>query len=400
MTFPIEQSAANTTQTSNNTEWGLQNMPAGIVAGDTLLAFVAVDGSNQSVQFNPTGLWVKLLDGAAGSDGSVTLAIAYKKAEGGDTLSLTIGSAQQGSCRIIRVDTAEDPDTQAPEIGAVTTGSSATPAVGLITPTGGAKDYKYYAVCAHDRNRTFTSAPTNHQANDGTLSSGGANGAQVSWGDHDANAATDDPDNFTYTASDGFATVVLVVHPAAATGEFFQNVDGSLSFAGGLVRETRISPDGTLSFAGGLVRQTQISPDGVLSFGGALESSLVALQSVAGALSFAGTLIKQAQISPDGALTFSGDTVRQTNKNVAGSLSFNGLVVRLINKNLDGTLTFGGALVSSVIFSKLVIGTLSFVGGLATLFVPGGGAGPAIRRMWRSVWSRVWKDPGKMDEDT
>lgn len=213
MTFPVEQSAANTTQTINATDWGSQNMPAGIVAGDTLLALVAIDGADHTVTF--TGGWIKLLDGATGSEGTVTLAVAYKKAVGSDTLSLTIGLLDQGCCRVIRIDTAEDPDTQAPEIGAVTTGVAATPAVGPITPIGGAKDYKFYAVCAHDRDRTFTSAPTNHQANDATLVSGGTFGAQLSWGDHDVNAATDDPDNFTYTGSDGFATVVVVVHPKA-----------------------------------------------------------------------------------------------------------------------------------------------------------------------------------------
>ena len=211
--FPIEQSAANTTQTSNATSWGAQNMPSGIVAGDTLLALVAVDGPNQAVTF--TGGWTKLLDGAAGSDGSVTLAVAYKKAVGSDTLSLTIGSGQQGSCRVIRVDTAEDPDTQAPEIGAVTTGASQFPNVGLITPIGGAKDYKFYAVCAHDRNRAFTSAPTDYQANDASLISGGSNGSHLAWGDRDVNASTQDPDNFSFASSDGFANVVVVVHPGA-----------------------------------------------------------------------------------------------------------------------------------------------------------------------------------------
>jgi len=209
--FPVEQSAANTTQTSNDNQWGAQNMPSGIVAGETLVASLAVDGSNVIVFY--TGGWTVLLNGSSGSDGSVTLSIAYKKAVGSDTLSIALDSNQQGSCRVWRINTAEDPDTQAPEIGAVTTGTSATPAVGLITPTGGAKDYKFYALCAQDRNRTFTSAPTNYQANDATLVSGGANGAQLSWGDRDVNASTQDPDNFTYTASDGFATVVLVIHP-------------------------------------------------------------------------------------------------------------------------------------------------------------------------------------------
>lgn len=172
------------------------------------------------------------------------------------------------------------------------------------------------------------------------------------------------------------------------SGALTQDVGGVLSFSGGLVRETRISPDGTLSFTGGLIRQTQISPDGVLSFGGSLATSLVALKNVAGVLSFAGALIKQARISPGGSLSFSGDIVRQTNKNVAGSLAFNGLIVRLVNKNLDGTLSFTGTVIASVLFSQVVIGVLDFVGGLATLFIPGN-AGPGIRRMWRSVWSRV-----------
>jgi len=216
MAFPVEQTAATTTQTSNATAWGAQNMPSGIVAGDTLKAEVAVDGADIGITF--TGGWTKLLDGATGSDGSVTLGVAYKKAVGSDTLSLTMSASQQGSCRVVRVDSAADPDVTPPEIGAVTTGASATPNVGAITPAGGPKDFKFYCLCAHDRDRSFTSAPTNYQANDATLSSGGANGAQLSWGDRDLNASTEDPDNFTYGTSDGFATVVLVVHPVPPPG--------------------------------------------------------------------------------------------------------------------------------------------------------------------------------------
>jgi len=173
--------------------------------------------------------------------------------------------------------------------------------------------------------------------------------------------------------------------------------DGILSFTGGLVKQARLSPDGTVSFSGGLVKQAQISPDGVLTFGGALASSLVALKTVEGVLSFAGALIKQAEISPDGTLTFTGDSVEQAQKNLAGTLSFNGAIIKLVNKNLAGELSFTGALFASVLFSKAVIGTLSFVGDLGTLFSPGG---LTVRRMWQSAWSRVWKDPGKMDEDS
>jgi hypothetical protein len=215
VTFPVEQSAANTTQTTNATAWGSQNMPSGIVVGNTLLALVAVDGANRTVT---ESVWTKLLDGAAGSDGSVTLAVFWRKATASNFFSPVISSAEQGSCRIIRIDTAEDPATQPPEIGAVTTGASGIPPVGLITPTGGIKDYKFYSVCAHDRNRSFTRAPSFYTDNDATLVSGGANGAQLSWGDRDLRAISENPDNFVYGTSDGFATVVVAIHPAPLTG--------------------------------------------------------------------------------------------------------------------------------------------------------------------------------------
>ncbi len=215
MAFPVEQTAANTTQTSNATNWGAQNMPSGVTAGDTLIALMAVDGSNQTIT---EANWNILLEGATGSDGSVTLIVAWRKATGTDSFSPVISSSQQGSVRILRIDTAEDPDTQAPEVGTATTGASATPNVGAITPVGGTKDYKLYSLCAHDRNRSFTNAPTNYQTNEGSLISGGANGAHLAWGDRDLNGSTDDPDNFTFGASDGFATVVLAIHPVPPPG--------------------------------------------------------------------------------------------------------------------------------------------------------------------------------------
>lgn len=213
MAFPVEQSAASTSQTSNATSWGAQTMPSGIVAGDTLLALVATDGADRVITF--TGGWTKLLDGVTGGSNLNTLGIAYKEAVGSDTLSITIDESEQGEVRVIRIDAAKDPDTQAPEIGAVTTGNAGTCAVGSITPTGGANDYKFYAVCSHNNKRTFTSAPTDYQANDGT-SVGGVASAQISWGDRDINASSQDPDVFTYAQADDFITTVVVIHPAVA----------------------------------------------------------------------------------------------------------------------------------------------------------------------------------------
>jgi len=196
-------------------------MPSGIVVGDLLIALVASDGTSEAITF--TGGWTVLSVG--GTTGGVTLATAYKKAVGSDTLSITIGSSEQGCCRVIRIDTAEDPDVQPPETGNLVSGASTeTPPMQFnpIFPTGGTKDYKFYSLCAHDRNRPFTSAPIGYRANDATLVSGGASGAQLSWGDLDINTDSEsgNPDAFTYESADGFNTMILVVHPVSAAAPF------------------------------------------------------------------------------------------------------------------------------------------------------------------------------------
>lgn len=258
-------------------------------------------------------------------------------------------------------------------------------------------------------------------------------------------------DNETFTWS---AFTIRVTYTPATGTEFFQDVDGTLSFVGNMFRRTEISPDGALTFVGGLTttklvqqavegvlsfvgnlaRRAEIFPSGaltfvgdvnrltsisqagtltfagvltketqkllagVLSFDGALASIVIFTQSVDGTLTFVGDISKSTFKIADGDLTFSGDMARQINKELTGTLSFTGVINKLVNKSLAGELSFVGNLVAGVLFSQAVTGALSFIGGLATLFIPP--VGITIRQMWRSLWSRVWKDPGKKDEDS
>ena len=176
-----------------------------------------------------------------------------------------------------------------------------------------------------------------------------------------------------------------------------KNTAGVLSFVGDMFRRTNISPDGTLTFGGVLTKETQKLLAGVVSFDGALTSIIIFTQDVEGTLTFVGDISKNTFKRADGNLTFSGDIAKQINKELAGTLSFTGVINKLVNKSLAGELSFIGNLVASIIFSQAVIGALSFIGGLATLFIPP--VGITIRLMWRSLWGRVWKDPGKKDED-
>ncbi len=210
MAFPVEQTSATTT--GNTPNWGAMNMPSGINAGDLLIAAVACDGPQRVVTF--TGGWTVLANDV--SDNSVSLAVAYKQAAGGDTLSVSINQFEAGACRVVRISGAEAVATQPPEVGGEATGESATPAVPPVTPTGGAKDYKFIAWCAHSTGLTaLTSGPTNY-ANAGSVAFVNIAGARLAWADRDLNATTDDPDNFTFDVAEGYGSILLAIHPASA----------------------------------------------------------------------------------------------------------------------------------------------------------------------------------------
>jgi len=221
MAFPVIE-AVQQNSGQSGTNWGSQSLTslATIAADDLLVAFVTIDGANETVGFTGgTGGWTKIADGSTWSDGSCTLAIAYRYANGtDDALSITNGN-EGGGCRIYRISGAEDPSTQAPELadsGPLTGGAQTVP-VPLTTPTGGAKDYLWLAICAHDRNRGFTSGPTNYSS--GAVSGSGSGGCSIGYGTRSFNASSQDPDSFEWAAADGYVCDLIAIHPAAVPGE-------------------------------------------------------------------------------------------------------------------------------------------------------------------------------------
>jgi len=182
------------------------------------------------------------------------------------------------------------------------------------------------------------------------------------------------------------------------TRETLKLLVGTLTTSGALTRETQKDVLGALTFGGALSREAQKDLAGALSFAGDLTATVIFTKGVDGTLTFVGTIVKDMLKVADGTLSFSGANARQIEKQLTGAVTFDGAMSRLVSKQLSGDASFVGGLVTAIIFSKLVIGTLSFIGGLATLFIPP--VGVTIRLMWRSLWSRVWKDPGKKDEDS
>ena len=206
--FPVvEGTPATTSQTSNVTSQAI-NMPSGITAGETLLAFIAVDGDRT---FGHTG-WdvVANVVGTDGTTPSPRLLILKRTAAGGDTLTLTISSAEQLAAIIWRVSGAGSIEAATAVSSAI--GSSLDPP--SLTPTFGAQNTLWIAVAANDNgNRTITGYPTgysNNQQNEATASVGGAGVATASL---KSATASQDPAAFTLSASNSWATATVAVAP-------------------------------------------------------------------------------------------------------------------------------------------------------------------------------------------
>lgn len=108
---------------------------------------------------------------------------------------------------------------------------------------------------------------------------------------------------------------------------------------------------GTIAPTGGVIRQIRTSPGGTLNLSGALSTTLQSAgryytQALEGSLNYAGDLVRRAGISPAGALFLSGEIARTTSKSVEGAIGFSGGLAKRTLKALSGVLRFVGNLVA------------------------------------------------------
>lgn len=192
---------------------------------------------------------------------------------------------------------------------------------------------------------------------------------------------------------------------------------GALSFAGGLVRQVNLARTGSLGFTGALARRTEKALSGSVSFAGAINKQLQRAVSGAlsfsatlgqlrvfnvimtGALSFTGALSKRTEKFVNGALGFAGAVVKQTTKSFSGALSFSGGLVKRTSKAFVGVLSFSATLVANFTFIRAISGSLTFLGNLATLLIPGGPppAGYFFRRLTQA-FTRIFTDKNRNEE--
>lgn len=226
MAAPVDANRATTNITSAASPWTV-NLPAGIVAGDTLVMFTRTGGAQTIASV--TG-WTFLVDDDTSDASDDNTCVWYRKADGaeGSTVSVTLSGTAKGAAITYLITGAEDPGLRAPQISAVAVGTGANADPPLVTPAGILKDYLFIVLGGLDgETQTFT-APTNYSnlasANSGTAGIATTN-VVIGSATRQLTAYSEDPGTFTSGApSGGWTAYTIVIHsptPTAVGGRHF-----------------------------------------------------------------------------------------------------------------------------------------------------------------------------------
>jgi uncharacterized repeat protein (TIGR01451 family) len=211
--FPTVAGTTTSQQTLNVNNFTVQ-LPAGIEAGDLIIAFAAKDKNNTATWPAP---WVEIVD--ASNSTEVSLFVAYLIASGGETsVTVTTASEPDRSHHIaIRIPAASWHGTTPPEAAAAITGNSNAPNSGSLTPSWGAADTLWistFGLVDLDTD-SVTSYPTNYTDNNLSYGPTGSS-AGIAIASRELNAATDDPGQFTLSGGNFWVAATVAVRPAAS----------------------------------------------------------------------------------------------------------------------------------------------------------------------------------------
>jgi hypothetical protein len=189
------------------------NLPSTVNAGETWLLIATQTVTTR----NPTwpASWNDIFDNNSGGTTNVhaRLFVVWHKVTGteGATLPVPWSGASSVGYFIYRLTGADDPATNPPEVAAVARGNTVSPDPGTVTPTGGAKDYLFFATIAYDQATDPTGTPAGY-SNLVTQLVGSDNVVAVA--EKAANAASEDPAAFTIAVADFWVATTIAIHPA------------------------------------------------------------------------------------------------------------------------------------------------------------------------------------------
>ncbi len=189
------------------------NLPAGIVAGELLVALFVTDGGASAVTWPNEGTdWIQLLETASGG---IQLAAAYRIADGGEGASITVVTANAlfSAYTTYRI----SGYSLVPEVGISATGTSANPDPPSLTPSWGARNTLWFAIEGNDDIKTVNAYPANYTdgRNDVGLNAGSSVG--VGSARRELNAVSDDPGTFTLSAVEQWIANIIAIAPAPLT---------------------------------------------------------------------------------------------------------------------------------------------------------------------------------------
>ncbi len=201
--FPVVAGNAQSTNVSGTSH--TVSLPASIGSGETLIAIMAMSTSPISVTF-PAG-WTKIFDFA----GTSSLAIAWRKADGGEGASITVTSASAVVSANVtyRITGATDPTVQPPEVSAQASASDANPDPALLSPAFPAAHLwiACYAGNGAGPELTLPSGYGNDQSHAGAS-------VHIGAGDRNLLAITENPGTFTKTGTAQWRAATVVIYPS------------------------------------------------------------------------------------------------------------------------------------------------------------------------------------------
>lgn len=211
MAFPTVV-ARQTGSTTTNAGTHSVTFPAGVTAGELLLAFVASDGG--PIIDSSSGLWNKIA-GQHRNSTNVAGAVLAKIADGSDTLTVRTRVGDASSSEMISWVTMRISGHGGMPAGIGANGSSTNSDPPAITPPWGTQDYLFIAARMGDAQVPATAAPTNYSTLTGVTHSS-VNGACVHTAERSLNASTENPGTFT-SATEQWAALTIAVPPSTIT---------------------------------------------------------------------------------------------------------------------------------------------------------------------------------------
>ena len=145
MAYP-QVAATNTSAEASATSTHTVSLPASISSGDLLLILLAIDAARTTTF--PAG-YTELYD-EVDAQTKITLAVAYRVADGGEGATIEVTSSDTGMSAHATYRITGHDSGNPPEISTGASSEDTSPDPDSLTPNGGALEYLWFALVAVD----------------------------------------------------------------------------------------------------------------------------------------------------------------------------------------------------------------------------------------------------------